>query len=115
MRIIVDENVPIAVAKRLSGMGREVTHVGLEAEGGSDAEVWGLVVQESSLLLARDHHFTNSVPFNPEQCLGIVYLRKGNPTIAQEVDFVERFFQRHPPDRFAGRLVTLTPDEVRIL
>lgn len=114
MRIVVDESVPTAVADLLSGMGHEVTHIARGHKGASDGEVWRLVVAGAALLVTRDHRFADPARCDPGRCLGVVYLRKGNLRIEQEVELVGGFFERHVPDEYRGRLVTLSPREMRI-
>jgi predicted nuclease of predicted toxin-antitoxin system len=114
VRIVVDESVPTAVADLLSGMGHEVTHVALGHRGASDDDVWRMVLATPALLVTRDHHFADPARYDSGTCLGIVYLRKGNLKIAQEVELVGGFFERHVPDKYRGRLVTLSPREMRI-
>ena len=114
MRIVVDESVTVQVCGRLSGAGHRVTHVALWRKGASDEEVWRFVVGERAALVTRDRHFADPVAFDPVECLGIVFLRKGNLTIAEETDLVGRFFDRHTEEEFRGRFVTLSPGQVRI-
>ncbi len=85
MKIVVDENVHTAVADFLSEAGHKVIHVVLRHRGISDNQVWQVVVAEQSLLITRDHHFTDLARFDPRECLGVIYLRKGNLSISQEV------------------------------
>ena len=114
MRIVVDESVPTAVADRLSGMGHEVTHIARGHKGAHDDQVWQLVVTDCALLITRDHRFADPARCDPGSCLGIVYLRKGNLKIAQEVKLVGGFFERHVLDEYRGRLVTLSPHQMRV-
>lgn len=112
--MVVDESVPTAVADLLSRAGHEVAHIAVGDSGASDGQVWQRVADERALLITRDHHFTDPARFDPQDCLGVVYLRKGNLTIAQEVELVGRFLERHDPDEYRGRLVTLSPGEMRV-
>jgi len=114
VRIIVDESVALAVADLLVGRGHEVTHMAVAQKGASDEEIWRMAVSERGLLITRDHHFTDPVRHDAAECAGVVYLRKGNLTVAAEVALVTAFFDRHHIDEYRGRLVTLTPHEMRI-
>ena len=114
MNIVVDENVHTAVADFLSEAGHKVIHIAFRHRGISDDQVWQIVVAGPSLLITRDHHFTDAARFDPKESLGVVYLRKGNLTISQEVGLVAKFLERHPPDQYRARLATLTPREMRI-
>lgn len=114
MKIVVDENVHTAVAEFLSEAGHKAIHIALRHSGISDDQVWQIVIAEPSLLITRDHHFTDPARFDPKESLGIVYLRKGNLAISQEVELVAKFLERHSPDQYRARLATLTPHETRI-
>jgi predicted nuclease of predicted toxin-antitoxin system len=114
VRIIVDESVALAVAEDLAGKGHEVTHVAASLKGAADDAVWALAVSEGALLVTRDHHFTDPAKRDPAECLGIVYLRKGNLSVDAEAALVSVFFDRHGIDEYRGRLVTLSPNEMRI-
>ena len=114
MTIIVDESVALAVADMLVERGYEVTHVADALKGTSDEEVWRKAVAERALLITRDHHFADPARRCPSECLGVVYLRKGNLSVAAETEVVSTFFDRHEIEEYRGRLVTLSPHEMRI-
>ena len=114
MRIIVDESVALAVADVLTHKGHEVTHVAAALKGADADEVWALAVSERALLITRDHHFTDPAKRDPAECQGIVYLRKGNLSVAAEVALMSTFFDRHAVEEYGGHLVTLSPHEMRI-
>ena len=73
MKIVVDENVHTAVADFLSEAGHKVIHVVLRHRGISDNQVWQVVVAEQSLLITRDHHFTDLARFDPRE--GIIFVK----------------------------------------
>jgi predicted nuclease of predicted toxin-antitoxin system len=106
--------VALAVADALTHRGHEVTHVAAALKGADDDEVWALAVSEHALLITRDHHFTDPAKRDPAESPGIVYLRKGNLSVAAEVALVSMFFDRHGVEEFGGHLVTLSPHEMRI-
>ena len=86
MRIVVDESVATAVADMLAARGHEAVHVARDHGGASDLLVWRMAVSGPSLLMTRDHHFADPARFDPGECLGVVYLRKGNLSVAREVE-----------------------------
>ncbi len=102
------------MANTLARKGHDVTHVAATLKGADDDEVWALAVSGRALLITRDHHFTDPAKRDPAECLGIVYLRKGNLSVAAEVALVSTFFDRHAAEEYGGRLVTLSPNEMRI-
>ncbi len=114
MKVLLDENVPLAVAVRLRQLGHEVSSFRESEQGITDEEVWRAVTEAPSLLVTRDHHFTNPLRFDPELTLGIVYLRRGNLRVAEELGLIEGFLESHTPEEYAGRLVTLSPGKLHI-
>jgi predicted nuclease of predicted toxin-antitoxin system len=115
MKIVLDENVSLSLATVLREDGHDVLAVAESAEKGSeDEEVWRVACEEPSLLITRDYHFTNGVRFEPSQCLGVVFIRRGNLTASDEVALVRSFLASHPPDQYRGKLVSLSPGGVRL-
>ena len=102
------------MADALAGRGHAVTHAAAALKGASDDEVRGMAVSERALLITRDHHFTDPAKRDPAECMGIVYPRKGNLSVDEEVALVSAFFERHGPGEYGGRLVTLSPNEMRV-
>ena len=114
MKIVLDENVPVAVAERLREMGHDVTCMAEQDRGLRDEEVWQLATEGPALLVTRDHHFADPSRFDTALTLGVIYLRRGNLRVADELRLIEAFLQRHSPEEYASRLVTLSPGELRI-
>ena len=115
MKIVVDENVCLRLARMLRQDGHEVFSVAESVvKGAGDADVWTRACDTQSLLITRDYHFTNSVRFNPSLCLGIVFLRHGNLKASDETFLVRSFLASHALERFQGTLVTLSRGGVRI-
>jgi predicted nuclease of predicted toxin-antitoxin system len=115
MRILLDESVSLRLAAALREDGHEVVAVAESAERGmGDDAVWSLACDGAFLLLTRDYHFTNPARFNPEDCAGIVFVRRGNLKASDEVDLIRSFFANYSPDVFKEKLVTLSPGRVWI-
>ena len=115
MRIVLDENVCLRLARVLREDGHEVFSVAESQERSlSDAEVWTLVCETHALLITRDYHFTNGIRFNAARCLGIVFLRHGNLKASDEMALVRSFLASHVLEEFRGKLVTLFPGSARI-
>jgi len=115
MVIILDENVSLGLAVPLGQHGHQVLAIAKMADRSmSDDEVWRLTVEHRALLITRDYHFTNHVRFRTEEIQAVIYLRRGNLRSEDEVKLVVNFLERHPPDKFVGRLVTLSPSTIHI-
>lgn len=115
MRIVLDENVSLDLAERLRGRGHEVTAVAeLDARGASDEAIWAMARDAKALLITRDYHFTDRIRFNPGDSLGILFIRHGNLTSADEVSLVMRFLGVHDTHEYEGHLLTLSRGGSRI-
>ena len=115
MMILLDESVHLGVADRLRRSGHEVVSiVETGRSGATDDEVWELACSGPRLLITRDRHFSRAARFDPSECLGIIFLRPGNLRAVDEIALIERFLQLCPAERYQGRLVTLSPHELRI-
>jgi predicted nuclease of predicted toxin-antitoxin system len=114
MKIVLDENICRRLSAQLRGMGHEVTSVSdLPGRSMPDTEVWDLAKRQNALLVTRDTHFTNPIRFDPAECQGILFLRHGNLTAARECELVSHFIQEFDPALCVGRLVSLSPHEIR--
>lgn len=115
MKVVLDENVSIGLAEPLRQAGFDVFSVGPDiSSGSSDETVFAFVLRAQAVLVTRDHHFTNPVRFDPARTQGVVYIRQGNLSSAQEISLVLEFFQKYPLENFHGKLVTLYLDSVRM-
>lgn len=115
MKIIVDENVSYGVALTLREAGHDVIAIAESLTSGIvDEEIFKLVVDSSSVLITRDYHFTNPLRFPPDKTRGIIYIRRGNLTVCEEIALVRRFLSIHPHSDYLGKLVTLYKDTAKI-
>ncbi|MGR3310940.1 MAG: DUF5615 family PIN-like protein [Candidatus Brocadiales bacterium] len=115
MKIVVDENVSYGVVVTLREMGHSVIAIAeSEKSGIIDENVFKLVIEGSAVLITRDYHFTNPVRFPPESTRGIIYIRCGNLTAAEEIALVQRFLSIHSHEEYSGKLATLYKDSVRV-
>jgi predicted nuclease of predicted toxin-antitoxin system len=115
MRAVIDENVSLSVARALRARGWVVEHVAETAERAiSDDDVWQKARTADALIVTRDHHLTNPIRFPPSHVAGVLFLRHGNLSAAQEAKLVVDFLSRHDPATLRGRLVTLSPAHLSI-
>lgn len=54
------------------------------------------------------------VRFPPNRTAGIIFIRRGNLTSEEEIGLVRDFLSHHSPEDYAGRLVTLYKNSVKI-
>lgn len=108
MTVVVDESVSYGLVEVLRQAGHEVVSVAeLPTVGMADQQVFLLVQEHRAVLITRDYHFTNAIRFPAHLTRGILYIRRGNLTAAEEIALTQRFLLQYPADRFAGKLVTL--------
>jgi len=115
VRILVDENVSLALSPHLRALGHEVEHISeLASKGMTDEEIWKVSQVGPRLLITRDFHFTNRYRFDPSKVLAILYIRIGNLSVEDEIELVDDFLRNYRLEEFKGRLVTLSTEEIKI-
>jgi len=115
MRVLLDESCCLSLARVLRDDGHEVFSISETGRKGTeDDQVWDLTCRGPYLLVTRDYHFTNSVRFPAEECLGVLFVRHGNLKARDEAELVRSFLAKHPLDEFKGALIVLSPGAVRI-
>jgi predicted nuclease of predicted toxin-antitoxin system len=111
LRVVLDENVSLALASRLVLLGCDVALVSERARKGvSDQEIWELVCGEGVVFVTRDRHFLNSKRYPPSMSRGILFISPGNLPAAIETEILVRFLENCEPSDFEGRLVVITPE-----
>ena len=115
MKIALDENVCLRLARELQQDGHDVVAVAeLKQRGYSDDRLWSMACDEKRLLITRDYHFTNPLRFDPSRCLGIIFVRHGNLKASDEAALVRSFLAAHSLDEYRGHLVSISKHEVRV-
>jgi predicted nuclease of predicted toxin-antitoxin system len=115
MKVLLDENVSGGLAHALKKLGHAVLAVGPDLPSGSpDEAVFAFLLKQQAVLVTRDYHFTNPVRFDSEKTHGIIYIHNGNLTSDQEIRLVTDFLQKHTPEEYRGKLVTLYLNSVTI-
>lgn len=78
MRFLVDNQLPVALARWLAATGIQAEHVlnrGLERSG--DAEIWALAAAEGSIVVSKDDDFL-LLANRPGDVGRLVWVRVGN-------------------------------------
>ena len=114
MKIVVDESVSFGVVSFLREEGHDVIAIVENSSGLKDQNVFELVKKEKRALITRDHHFTNNLTFPSQDTSCIIFIRKGNLTLQEEIDLIKRFFNSFSISDFKGRLITLSKDHVKV-
>lgn len=93
MRIKLDENLPAALASRLSAMGHDVLTVPDEGIAGrADHVVWGAAQDEARFIITQDLHLADMRRFAPGSHHGILLVRLRTPSRSALVERVGVIF-----------------------
>lgn len=115
VKIVIDESVSYGLAEILRKAGYDVISIADTSSAGKhDEEIFQTVTENNAILITRDYHFTNPLRFPPDKTGGIIYIRHGNLTSAEEIDLVQKFLSLHSYSGFSRRLVTLYKGRVKI-
>lgn len=78
MRFLVDNQLPLALAKHLILRGHDATHV-LDAglDDASDSEIWKHATENSLVLISKDEDFARRAS-QPGSTVQVVWVRLGN-------------------------------------
>lgn len=116
MRIVVDEDLPLAVAQLLRESGFEAKHVReLGLAGQPDSNVIAAAREKTALLFTADLHFSNLLTYPLGTHSGVVVLRFPDYfRRAEIVQLVRRFVGEVDLGDIQGCLVVVDPRSFRI-
>lgn len=115
MRFKLDENIPVALARMLGGLGRDVDTVSEEhLTGRPDWDVWACSQDAERLLITQDLDFSDIRRFPPGTHSGILLLRLGTPSCRELVDRVGSVFLNEPVEEWHGAFVVVTDRKLRV-
>ena len=115
MKIVVDESVSFGLVEALRSAEHTVIAISeTPTTGLQDDRVFKLAEENGAVLITRDYHFTNAVRFPANKTEGLIYIRRGNLSAAEEIKLVQNFLSRYSPKDYTGRLVTLYIESLRI-
>jgi predicted nuclease of predicted toxin-antitoxin system len=115
MRIKLDENLPAALASRLSAMGHGVLTVpDEELTGKPDPIVWEAAQSEARFLITQDLHLADMRRFAPGSHHGILLVRLRAPSRRALVERVGDVFAHEEVNEWMRCLVVVTERKVRV-
>ncbi|MCL4818363.1 MAG: DUF5615 family PIN-like protein [Vicinamibacteria bacterium] len=116
MRLLVDEDLPRSLARRLTAAGHDaadVRDVGLR--GRSDDEIAARARADDRVLLSGDLGFSNILVYPTGSHPGIVVARFPNSTpVDQLCGAIERALASLTADEMRGALVIVEPGRIRL-
>ena len=91
-KFLVDANLPVALARQLSAMGFDCTHIlDLSDLTLADPKIWALAAEQSRIIISRDADFATlsmAHPSGPQ----VVWIRLGNVRRRMLLDRFQRDF-----------------------
>jgi predicted nuclease of predicted toxin-antitoxin system len=80
LRFLIDAQLPPRLARRLSDLGHEATHVAdIGLAGASDATIWNIAIERTAILMTKDQDFAIARVARDEGP-AVIWIRIGNTT-----------------------------------
>jgi predicted nuclease of predicted toxin-antitoxin system len=115
VKIKLDENITTAAETLLAQYGHEVDTVADEGlTGAADSTVIDACRIDARMLVTFDIGFGDVRAYPPESHSGIVLLRLADQRPDLTLDVLRRVLTEHTLDGFAGALIVISEDRIRI-
>lgn len=114
-KILVDENIPPAVARYLRNKGfdiKEVRELGIRNP--SESIIMGIARQEERVLLTFDKYFANVLLYPPDSHYGVVRIRIHPPLLSPIIQALEYFLENFDLKTIKETLIVLERKGFRI-
>ena len=111
MRLLMDENLPHELDRRLRESGMDVLRV---HTGTSDQAMASMAKREGRIILTFDKDFSNTFLFPPRKFHGIIRIKIHPPIIEDIINALSSLFRRHSFRDLNKKLVVLERDGFRI-
>jgi predicted nuclease of predicted toxin-antitoxin system len=78
VKLLVDNQLPVALARHLTSLGHECEHMeAVNSDAASDAEIWQYASQRGSVVVSKDEDFLY-LASRAETTAGLLWVRLGN-------------------------------------
>jgi len=78
MKLLIDNQLPLALANHLSGWGLDCVHVlNLGLDGASDREIWDRALADARIVVSKDEDFL-ILASRPGDAVRMIWVRIGN-------------------------------------
>ena len=117
LRILLDENVPLGVARWLRNRQPhwDVWHVlDLGIRGGADPDVFKWAQDNECIIVSFDRDFADRRGFAAGENFGIVRLRVWPTTVEETTRALDRLFNELNPSDLEGALVIVGRSNIRV-
>lgn len=116
MRIKIDENLPLSLARILFSLAHEVHTVPQEKLSGcDDRRLWETVQRESLFLITQDLDFSDIRKFAPGTHSGILLVRLRTPDRASLIQRVTQVFREENVTDWQGCFVVVSEHKLRVI
>lgn len=116
MKIKLDENLPLRLARLLTELGHQIhTLRDEQLLGHDDREIWEATQKESRFLITQDLDFSDTRKFVPGSHHGILLIRLRSPNRRNLAARVQEIFEKEKVDDWVGCLVVASEHKIRLL
>jgi predicted nuclease of predicted toxin-antitoxin system len=116
VKIKLDENLPVALARRLEGLGHQVDTVLDEGlRGVDDDRVWEAAQGEGRFLITQDLDFSDIRKFAPGTHHGLMLVRLRDPGRLALIEFVSEVFASYDVGDWQECFLVATERKLRII
>jgi len=115
MRIKIDENLPVDIAKQLALLGHDVDSSLSEGlKGQDDPVIWRAAQDARRFLITQDLHFSDARSYAPGTHCGVLILRLRKPSSRALTSRVMGLFRTEDVQGWAGCFVVASETKTRI-
>jgi predicted nuclease of predicted toxin-antitoxin system len=105
VKILVDNQLPVALARYLTALGHECEHVeAAHLDAASDAEIWQYASQRGSVLVSKDEDFLYLASC-AQSAARLLWVRLGNCRTRALIETFERLWPRIEQAPLSGERV----------
>ncbi|MBF0124539.1 MAG: DUF5615 family PIN-like protein [Magnetococcales bacterium] len=113
MRYLIDAQLPMALARFLSGIGREAEHVAdAGLAGADDTTIWKYAIKTNSIIVTKDDDFIKR-GYLASNSPSIVWIRVGNTSKKEMISILEKTIYNIEKSLLSGeKIVEVVKDHV---
>ncbi|MEM6877149.1 MAG: DUF5615 family PIN-like protein [Bacteroidota bacterium] len=112
MKLLADENFPVASFKALKTKDYDIRHIGVELSSIRDEEVISIAIAEDRIILTFDRDFGELVFKEGYRPKGVVYFRWKEFRPLEPGEFIDELIQEKRIE-LDGNFTVIDPDQIR--
>lgn len=116
MRILIDENLPLSLTRKLRESGYEVFDIRETGKTGiTDDEIIKMACEMDCVLISANYkHFANILLFPPQKYQGIIVVKMPKSSIEKVVDRIVKVISYLKVDKIRNSIIIIEPTRIRI-